>query len=210
MRRNSRSKQKRGRLSTARRQMRRRRRLITERLEDRCLLAVFTVQNTADAGSGSLRDAILQANATAITSRIANAFGFAVANACKRRRPDGCDFTCNRHDIMPLSVPHFPVSSPACASDQVAANPRSTSTSRALSWGRSRPISRNEPDDLTCEAQQARSAKVLDLLQEARPLAAVGRCNLRGLNSRATRVGLILLASRESATGASQPPRNSA
>lgn len=42
-----------------------RRRPACEPLEDRRMLAVFTVDNTADEGAGSLRDAIAQANASA-------------------------------------------------------------------------------------------------------------------------------------------------
>ena len=41
----------------------RRRRLLLEQLEDRRPLAVFTVTNTLDSGLGSLRQAILDANA---------------------------------------------------------------------------------------------------------------------------------------------------
>ena len=51
--------------SLGRRNQRRRRfRPAVELLEPRMLLSVFTVTNTSDAGSGSLREAILQANAT--------------------------------------------------------------------------------------------------------------------------------------------------
>src|SRR5437870_11674662 len=42
---------------------RRKNTLALERLEERCLLAGFTVTNTNDAGPGSLRQAILDANA---------------------------------------------------------------------------------------------------------------------------------------------------
>ena len=41
---------------------RRRRRLFVEQLEDRRLLATFTVINTDDSGAGSLRQAIVDAN----------------------------------------------------------------------------------------------------------------------------------------------------
>src|SRR4051794_19733889 len=41
-------------------------RLRFERLEDRTLLATFVVSNTADSGTGSLRDAITQANNTSL------------------------------------------------------------------------------------------------------------------------------------------------
>ena len=41
---------------------RRRRRLFVEQLEDRRLLATFTVINLADSGTGSLRQAIVDAN----------------------------------------------------------------------------------------------------------------------------------------------------
>ena len=40
-----------------------------EALEDRCLPSTFTVLNTADGGAGSLRQAILDANAHANTHR---------------------------------------------------------------------------------------------------------------------------------------------
>src|SRR5438067_10009320 len=46
-----------------------------ERLEERCLLAVFTVTTTADAGPGSLRQAILDANANPGLDTIAFAIG---------------------------------------------------------------------------------------------------------------------------------------
>src|SRR5205085_8028593 len=52
----------------ARREARRRlapRRLHVEPLEDRTVLTIFTVLNTLDSGPGSLRQAILDANATA-------------------------------------------------------------------------------------------------------------------------------------------------
>src|SRR5262249_15411266 len=39
--------------------------LVAERLEERAMLAVFTVTNTNDAGAGSLRDAVAKANAQA-------------------------------------------------------------------------------------------------------------------------------------------------
>ena len=42
---------------------RRRRRLFVEQLEDRRLLATFTVLNIADSGAGSLRQAIVDSNA---------------------------------------------------------------------------------------------------------------------------------------------------
>lgn len=35
-----------------------------ERMEDRCLLSVFTVTNTEDAGAGSVRQVLLDANTT--------------------------------------------------------------------------------------------------------------------------------------------------
>src|SRR5207302_1671196 len=50
--------------SLARRSPRRCVRPTVEALEDRCLLATFTVTNNSDAGPGSLRDAILSSNAT--------------------------------------------------------------------------------------------------------------------------------------------------
>src|SRR5262249_2043361 len=45
--------------------------LVIERLEGRILLATFTVINTADSGPGSLRQAILDANADATPDAIA-------------------------------------------------------------------------------------------------------------------------------------------
>src|SRR6478672_2607151 len=56
-----------GRTATARRQRARARsrRVFLEPLEDRSLLATFVVNNTNDGGTGSLRQAILDANATA-------------------------------------------------------------------------------------------------------------------------------------------------
>jgi hypothetical protein len=54
-----------GRTATARRQRARSRRVFLEPLEDRSLLATFVVNNTNDGGTGSLRQAILDANATA-------------------------------------------------------------------------------------------------------------------------------------------------
>ena len=47
-----------------------RRRLVFEPLEDRRLLAVFTVSNLNDAGGGSLRDAITMANVDSIADTI--------------------------------------------------------------------------------------------------------------------------------------------
>lgn len=46
-------------------------RLAVERLEDRAVPSTFTVTNTASSGSGSLRQAILDANATAGADTIA-------------------------------------------------------------------------------------------------------------------------------------------
>src|SRR3954466_2153152 len=46
------------------------RRLVVEVLEDRCTPSTFVVTTTADGGAGSLRDAILQANAAAGPDRI--------------------------------------------------------------------------------------------------------------------------------------------
>src|SRR5947209_2840905 len=46
-----------------------------ERLEERCLLAVFTVTTTDDSGPGSLRQAILDANANPELDTIAFAIG---------------------------------------------------------------------------------------------------------------------------------------
>ncbi len=50
--------------------LRRARPLTLDRLEDRCTPAVFTVLNTSDAGPGSLRQAILDANALAGTDSV--------------------------------------------------------------------------------------------------------------------------------------------
>ncbi len=47
-----------------------RRPLLCELLEDRRLLATFTVSHSGDAGSGTLRQAILDANATPIADTI--------------------------------------------------------------------------------------------------------------------------------------------
>src|SRR5688500_17481686 len=53
----------------------RERHLRMESLEDRCLLAAFTVTTTADGGAGSLRQAIIAANQTAEHDTITLAAG---------------------------------------------------------------------------------------------------------------------------------------
>src|SRR5262249_51965645 len=61
------------------------RRLVVEALEDRCTPSTFVVSTTSNSGAGSLRDAILQANAAAGPDRIVFALstsdpGFVDAN----------------------------------------------------------------------------------------------------------------------------------
>src|SRR5687768_13423522 len=53
------------------RRIRKRTRLVLERLEDRRLMAVFTVNSTADAGAGTLRQANLDGNGAAGADEIA-------------------------------------------------------------------------------------------------------------------------------------------
>ncbi|MEM7316415.1 MAG: hypothetical protein AAF497_25050, partial [Planctomycetota bacterium] len=48
---------------TRRKRLDRRPRLLSEQLEDRRMLATFTVTNTNDSGPGSVRDALAQADA---------------------------------------------------------------------------------------------------------------------------------------------------
>src|SRR4051794_28448841 len=72
------SKQPRHRLSSNQVSDRRRFRPSLELLEDRSLLSTFTVTNTADAGPGSFRQALLDANALAGLDTVAFSIGSGV------------------------------------------------------------------------------------------------------------------------------------
>src|SRR5688572_92516 len=81
-------KNRRGSLRIAERAGRHVRRPRVEALEDRCLLATFTVVNTDDAGPGSLREAITQANLDPAQDTIEFAPGVTGAITLQSALPD--------------------------------------------------------------------------------------------------------------------------
>ena len=92
------------------------RRLLAERLEPRLLLATFVVHNTLDSGLGSLRQAIMNSNATPGAS---NTISFDIT-------PRGRHYTINLLTALPAIT--YPVSSTAHRNGIYTADRSSRST----------------------------------------------------------------------------------